>query len=512
MLIDLAEGLVKLMAGRQISAGSVVLLTSVTNMAAAGSVGYTMDLIAAIKFLRSNLGDHLEFGALPAFMLNGCSDPATVRTSVETGKWANYYFRDCDVLLRNSNCLAEKLIMDRGDSDRQSVYRCRLRLPSRPANPIEYEDLSFAQMDMPCCVKPMEGEQEMELVATIIDELRVNLAVDLDPAPSGERWPVVAAKASSSDVMSFLVVGSSHASKISAELAKHGHKTELIFEPNWKAFKNSGSILAEKVRERLSETAIDVLVFAVLDNSVFQVLTYSGEVIQARRDLEGSYHIDGELMVMAKSGQYSLFNSLKPLLETAKGKSAVLMSPFPRYVNRGCCEDSEHMPNREDPLAKQQLQDDVRQVAANYRDFLFTASMRYVKVLEPAAVLREMETADSWGDDPIHPTTAAYSRIATSIIRIGDSGTSTPVGSKRPRSNSDVPVLPTDRRRRGGGSDSGGWQPLGEGRFMRYSNQEEGQFDGNYENPEDTGERGGGRYSNRGGGSSGGGGGGGRGG
>jgi hypothetical protein len=66
------------------------------------------------------------------------------------------------------------------------------------------------------------------------------------------------------------------------------------------------------------------------------------------------------------------------------------MSPFPRYVNRGCCEDSEHMPNREDPLAKQQLQEDLRQVAANYRDFLFTASMRYVKVLEPAAVLREM--------------------------------------------------------------------------------------------------------------------------
>jgi hypothetical protein len=123
--------------------------------------------------------------------------------------------------------------------------------------------------------------------------------------------------------------------------------------------------------------------------------------------------------------------------------------------------------NREDPLAKQQLQEDLRQVAANYRDFLFTASMRYIKVLEPAAVLREMEMTDSWGDDAIHPSAAAYSRIAASVIRLGEGGISMPVGIKRPRSNSDAPEPSPDRRQR-----SSGWQPLGEGRFMRYSDQE----------------------------------------
>jgi hypothetical protein len=65
--------------------------------------------------------------------------------------------------------------------------------------------------------------------------------------------------------------------------------------------------------------------------------------------------MDGDIMVMAKTGQYSLFGALKPLLETAKGKGGVLLSPFPRYVNRSCCTDRDHMPNREDPVAKQQL-------------------------------------------------------------------------------------------------------------------------------------------------------------
>jgi hypothetical protein len=135
MLKDMAEGLVRVMAGRQITAGSVVLMTSVTNMAAAGTVGYVTDFLAAAKYLRSNMGDHLEFGMLPPFLLNGCNDEAAIRTCLEVSKWANMFFKGSDVLLSDSMSLAEKLISDRGDSDRQTVNRCRLRLPSRPGNP-----------------------------------------------------------------------------------------------------------------------------------------------------------------------------------------------------------------------------------------------------------------------------------------------------------------------------------------------------------------------------------------
>jgi hypothetical protein len=49
LLKDLAEGLVRLMAGRQIVSGSVILMTSATNMVAAGTVGYIMDMLAAVN-------------------------------------------------------------------------------------------------------------------------------------------------------------------------------------------------------------------------------------------------------------------------------------------------------------------------------------------------------------------------------------------------------------------------------------------------------------------------------
>jgi hypothetical protein len=51
LLGELAEGLIALLARRQVAGGSVVLLSSLANMAAAGTAGYISDLLAAIKLL-----------------------------------------------------------------------------------------------------------------------------------------------------------------------------------------------------------------------------------------------------------------------------------------------------------------------------------------------------------------------------------------------------------------------------------------------------------------------------
>jgi hypothetical protein len=468
LLKEMAEGLVRVMAGRQITAGSVILMTSATNMAAAGTVGYVMDFLAAVKYLRSNMGDHLEFGMLPPFLLNGCNDEATIRTCLEVSKWANMFLKGSDVLLSDSMSLAEKLISDRGDSDRQTVNRCRLRLPSRPGNPVEQQDVSLGPYETSASVRTMEQEEEKQLVWRIVEEMREKLAVDLDQEPVVDRWPSPAAKAG--DVKkSFLVVGSSHASKLAAELTSLGHSVELIFEAGWKAFKNSSCILAEKVHERMKEKMIDVVVFAVLDNTIYQVLTYNGDVIQARRDNNGHYHMDGDMMVMAKSGQYSLFNSLKPLLETAKGKGGILLSPFPRYVSKSCCADRDHMPNRDDPVAKQQLAEDLRQTAANFRDFLFSSSMRYIRVLEPAAIFRDVIDGDVWGDDAVHPTAAAYREMAASIIRLAEGALGLPIGGGKRQRPAENPGEPREEDQRGGG-----WQPLGGGRYLRYEDRDGG--------------------------------------
>jgi hypothetical protein len=127
-LKDLASGLVDLMSGRQIAAGSVVLLTSASNMADAGTAGYTEGLMGAIQLLRRTLGDHINYGPLPNILFNGASEEL-IRTNLEVGAWAQQAFRGNDALLRESFVLLESSLVDRGVGGLQSNHRRGLASP-----------------------------------------------------------------------------------------------------------------------------------------------------------------------------------------------------------------------------------------------------------------------------------------------------------------------------------------------------------------------------------------------
>jgi hypothetical protein len=216
--------------GRQFAAGSAVLLTSATNMAAAGTVGYAADMVAAIKFLKSNLGDHLIYGPLPNLLINRCGDWSTIRTSLEVAGWAMQAFKDSPALLQNSYRLLEKMLGDRMMGDSQPARRTVLRLPRLDGSTITMSSCWEAIPVKICMTR--ESEEKVAIIC-MIDEIRDRLAVDLDPEPIFNRWPDVAAwKHSRSNGKTAMVVGSSHGGKLVAALRRSGHHTEVIYESN----------------------------------------------------------------------------------------------------------------------------------------------------------------------------------------------------------------------------------------------------------------------------------------
>jgi uncharacterized membrane protein YgcG len=54
----------------------------------------------------------------------------------------------------------------------------------------------------------------------------------------------------------------------------------------------------------------------------------------------------------------------------------------------------------------------------NFKDFLYFAGMRNVKVLDPCVNIRGMEDSEIWGEDPIHPLPLVYSKIVTGIVKM----------------------------------------------------------------------------------------------
>jgi hypothetical protein len=143
-VLDLASGLVDLMCGCQIAAGSLVLITSVSNMAAAGTAGYSEDLIAAIQLLRRSLGDHINYGPLPNILFNGATEEL-IRTNLEVGVWAQESFKGNDALLLESFAVLESSMADRGVGGLQSNYRCRLCLPTAHDKPNKYTTWSSGE-------------------------------------------------------------------------------------------------------------------------------------------------------------------------------------------------------------------------------------------------------------------------------------------------------------------------------------------------------------------------------
>jgi hypothetical protein len=79
-----------------------------------------------------------------------------------------------------------------------------------------------------------------------------------------------------------------------------------------------------------------------------------------------------------------------------------------RYVLKGCCADPEHLPNRTAEDFRQQLQSELSAVANNLRDFLYTSSMRNIKVLSPQETFRGREDSSLWREDPVQPSEEAY--------------------------------------------------------------------------------------------------------
>jgi hypothetical protein len=251
-------------------------------------------------------------------------------------------------------------------------------------------------------------------VEAIVTELREKLAINLDPTPVIDRWPDEG-KRSSSYSKSFLVVGSSHASKIAAALKDRGQQTELIFESNWRAMKTKVEALAASVEKAMENKQVDCVVFALADNNIYQAM-YNGETSPALKDSEGNYHVCGDLVLSSKSAQHSFFNSLKPVFDKVRGKHVLFMTPLPRYIVSGCCNDAEHMANRSQLGFEQQLLKDLTDTAENFKNFMFTSGYKNVKVLDPCISIRNMQEEELWETDPVHPKTAAYHRIADSAV------------------------------------------------------------------------------------------------
>jgi hypothetical protein len=259
----------------------------------------------------------------------------------------------------------------------------------------------------------------------------------------------------------FVLVGASHAARLCEVMVGLNMVAATLGTAGWFPNKRNCEKLENDLREFLEGLEPDperetVVIFSMLDKSYFQARGEDGSY-SPHRLLNGSYHVDGDLVSCPIEHLKFQFELLVPVFKAADNYRRVLLGPVPRYMYSSCCEDPEHAPNRQEEDFLEKLLDNLEKAKRTMRSLAFKHNLKDMKIVNPGRVLEESHL---WGQDPVHPTVDGYKLLLNNLVRGLDSSCNKEVEStqaeKRPASESLVGPVRRPHWISGTGPGSGG--------------------------------------------------------
>ena len=113
------------------------------------------------------------------------------------------------------------------------------------------------------------------------------------------------------------MVGASNPSQTADALADTSSSVVKLTVPEWRITQPKVAEMAAKLQEALAAEDPDcVVVFEMFDANFFLTRTEDGGMVPiCKRDTNGEFHVDSDLVFAPKELQYSVFCNAKPLFE-----------------------------------------------------------------------------------------------------------------------------------------------------------------------------------------------------
>jgi hypothetical protein len=435
-ILDLVDEFLRLLGNHIFPAGSVVLLGSPSHLGKVGLTAYLNDLLWAEKELKARVGRETIVRPLPLLLLPGCSDSALIRDLFDLADWCKYFYTEDQHHLATSHEMAAAALSSLGEGAQPIGAEIRYRLPGR-AGPNGNTNNSVLWVSrarsLPERIRRADCNTEKNIVLSIIAELRVKMALDLDSNPAFERGLVLQVRARMT--VDYLIVGGSNASRLARAIDGLGYSTCLVSKPGWRIERGSVEQLTKLVKNTINDQVPGTVVLQLLDNSTFYGKTQDGSWLLPTADNNGHYHVPGEIRVASKDTQMDHFRALQPLFDILKQHKILLVTPLQRYIVGSCCNDPGHGTNRAAPDYKKKMAEDLDHMKRTLKDFVFREGNRSIKLIDPNVDLRGLEENDIWGADPVHPRTEIYRRIAEGVVKL-NAALETKESAKRKRNDS----------------------------------------------------------------------------
>jgi hypothetical protein len=187
-LSDLTTVFLAALEGFTVPAGSVVLLSSASHLAAVGTAAYAEDLVRAYKAVRAVYGNGITVMHGIPLLLSGLQCYSTIRSLLEIGTWyksvtalsTKELSESLEVL--NSSLRQKQPISDTAPStpaDTRAPERFLLKMPQNLHTYEKQICISEGFGDQVSLCQPMEEGDEYELLNTMIDELNAKCGLEL---------------------------------------------------------------------------------------------------------------------------------------------------------------------------------------------------------------------------------------------------------------------------------------------------------------------------------------------
>jgi hypothetical protein len=288
---------------------------------------------------------------------------------------------------------------------------------------------------MPERMGPITEEDEAEIIASLVRELRYNYGVRVSEKLEGSRE-----KVSQSNTSEIVCLGGSNADRLGDVLAHLGYSVVKITKAGWKPTRKGVEEMVQMMGNQISEDAV-VIMFG-LDNCTFYEENEEGDRSFPKPDKDGHYHVDGRVEVASPRQVKGLMRNCAPIFEKLRRNKKMLLSPTVRYFREVCCDKTEHCTNvgqagyRRNMLAeldeiREAICEQCREDGMTLYKVASTPDLVGIKV-----AMEEEELEKLLGKDPVHMAGEGYLALAVNTLKMVESRRTLFVGEKRERTES----------------------------------------------------------------------------
>jgi len=425
--------------------GSVILVSSISDLGRQGRVGYAEDLARTIRIARERQskkkeedgGCGVQVVAVPPIPIGGINSFRLLRGVLEIEAWMEHLIGGDGGLLHRTRAELFNGLRKEGVGRRRNIEE---GMDTFPRAVIGWEKIRIrlvGWVDMPERVKPFMEDTEGLMVEALVSELRTNFGV----RNLSENICLDRSKEVEGEKVEYVVWGGSNAGKLAKVMRTLGKEVQKVTEGGWRPTKTKVEGMVKDLTGKVKPGA--VVVMMGLDNGVFyQEDEDTGNLTLPATGEDGAHHVHGSLEVAGPKKVKGMMYDCKDVFDLFKENKKVVITPMPRWFRTPCCEDRGHCTNIRMPNYRRGMLQDLTGLKDAVDDYCREEGMRMYKVVSGGelvgfkAEMEEDEAMRLLGQDAVHLAPGGYACMAENLIRMVEQTKNVFAGEKREREDS----------------------------------------------------------------------------